>query len=105
MKPFFIQDVDVQIPVNFLGRSTTALIGSTEDEVGVFPCGKACEIVPSPRCHSTEPMSEATTHAQANTRNNEISSFCFFSSMLLQVSCVLLNGEQKVFMKPQTFVG
>lgn len=42
-KLFFLQDLDVQTSVNFLGRSTSALIASAQDEVGVFPCvGWSC---------------------------------------------------------------
>lgn len=100
----------MQIPASFLGRSTSALTESTQDEVGVFPHGAACEVAPeqagpAPSHHGSEPVSEAATHAQANAKNTGISGFLVFSPMLLQFSWFLPNGEQKAFMKPQTSAG
>ena len=100
----------MQIPATFLGRSTSALTESAQDEAGVFPHGAACEVAaeqagPAPSRHGSEPVSEAATHAQANAKTTGISGFLLFSPMLLQVSWVLPNGEQKAFMNPQTSVG
>lgn len=100
-KCFFLQDLDAEIPVNYLGRSALALTARAQDEVGVF----LVQVGPAPNYHSLDPVSEATTHSWANDRNTGISGFLSFSLMLLQGFWVLPSRKRKAFMKPQCFLG